>query len=234
MDFIKSLPAVAAEHRRKTGRPFVTLSYAQSLDGCIAARRGEALALSGPQSLTLTHKLRAGHDAILVGIGTVLADNPRLNVRLVNGESPRPIVVDSRLRIPLDCRLLHENSLTAWVIATPDPEPERRKAVESLGAEILTIPGNFKGQVDLSVMLEKLGELGINSIMVEGGSRIITNFLLERLVNFMVLTLAPVVIFGGLRGVSELGYSDPEDLPRLQNPQHKWLGKDLILWGDLT
>ncbi len=234
MDFIKSLPAVAAEHRRKTGRPFVTLTYAQSLDGCIAARRGEALALSGPQSLMLTHKLRAGHDAILVGIGTILADNPRLNVRLVNGNSPRPVVVDSRLRIPLNCRLLHENSVTAWVVSTQDPEPGRRKAIESLGAEILTIPGNCRGQVDLSVLLDKLGEFGIDSVMVEGGSRIITNFLLERLADFMVLTLAPVVLFGGLRCVSELGHLDSEGLPRLRNAQHKWLGKDLILWGDLT
>ncbi len=234
MDFIKSLPAVAAEHRRKTGRPFVTLSYAQSLDGCIAARRGEALSLSGPQSLIFTHKLRAGNDAILVGIGTVLSDNPRLNVRLVNGKSPRPIVVDSQVRIPLESKLLHQNTLTPWVIAATEPEPERRKAVESSGAEILTTACNFRGQVDLCAMLEKLGELGVNSLMVEGGARIITNFLLERLANFMVLTVAPVVIFGGLRGVSDLGRSDPDDLPRLRDPQHKWLGKDLILWGHLT
>jgi riboflavin-specific deaminase-like protein len=234
MDFLKSLPAIAAEHRRKTGRPFVTLSYAQSLDGCIAARRGQALSLSGPQSMIFTHKLRAGNDAILVGIGTVLSDNPRLNVRLVNGNSPRPIVLDSQVRIPPDSKLLHQNTLTPWVIATREPEPERRKAVETSGAEILTIPGNFRGQVDLGAMLDKLGELGINSLMVEGGARIITNFLLERLTNFMVLTVAPIVIFGGLRGVNDLGCSDPVDLPKLQNPQHKWLGKDLILWGNLT
>jgi riboflavin biosynthesis pyrimidine reductase len=81
MDFIKSIPAVAKNHCKRTGRPFVTLSYAQSLDGCISARAGEALALSGAQSLTLTHQLRASHDAILVGIGTVLSDNPQLTVR---------------------------------------------------------------------------------------------------------------------------------------------------------
>ncbi len=91
----KTVLVAAAEHRRRTGRPLVTLSYAQSLDGSIADRPGRPLSLSGSQSLTLTHGLRASHDAILVGIGTVLADNPRLNVRLVTGESPQPVIVDS-------------------------------------------------------------------------------------------------------------------------------------------
>ncbi|MGH9336192.1 MAG: RibD family protein, partial [Vicinamibacteria bacterium] len=88
------------------GRPFVTLAYAQSLDGSIAGEGNRPLSLSCERSQKLTHELRACHDAILVGIGTVLADNPRLIVRLVNGEDPRPIVVDSRLRIPRDARLL--------------------------------------------------------------------------------------------------------------------------------
>src|SRR5262249_24805677 len=86
---IAALVQKAAEHHRYTGRPLVTLSYAQSVDGSIAARPGQPLALSGAQSMTLTHQLRAAHDAILVGIGTVLADNPRLTVRLVEGKNPQ-------------------------------------------------------------------------------------------------------------------------------------------------
>ena len=96
----------AAAHHARTGRPLVTLSYAQSLDGCIAAGPGQRLSLSGPEALMLTHELRAAHAAILVGIGTVLADDPRLTVRLVPGSHPQPVVVDSRLRIPDDCYLL--------------------------------------------------------------------------------------------------------------------------------
>ena len=108
MDQIEEILSGVADHRQRTGCPFVTLSYAQSLDGCIVAQPGQPLALSGAQSLILTHKLRAAHDAILVGIGTVLADNPRLDVRLAPGPDPQPVVVDSRLRFPLNANLLQQ------------------------------------------------------------------------------------------------------------------------------
>jgi len=233
MEFIRSLPAIAAEHRRKTGRPFVTLSYAQSLDGCITGRPGVGIALSGPRSLVLTHQLRARHDAILVGIGTVFSDNPRLNVRLVDGQNPRPIVVDSRLRMPLNAKLLTESSRQLWVVTGENPDQDTRKAVESSGARIISIPSDPRCLVRLDLMLEKLGELGINSIMVEGGSRIITNFLLERLANSLVLTMAPVIL-NGLRGVQDLGASRPEKYLRLNHCNFKRLGEDIILWGDLA
>ena len=141
MNFIEPVLEVAAAHRQRTGRPFVTLSYAQSLDGCISARPGVALALSGRQSLKLTHKLRAEHDAILVGIGTVLSDNPRLNVRLVDGDNPRPIVVDSRLRLPLDCNLLTQESGRPWIATIEKPDKKRSIALEAAGA--VAEPGGF-------------------------------------------------------------------------------------------
>lgn len=233
MDFIKPLIEAAGDHRRRKGAPFVTLSYAQSLDGCISARPGEAIALSGRESLKLTHKLRACHDAILVGIGTVLSDNPRLNVRLVNGNNPRPVVVDSRLRLPLECRLLCGDASPPWIVTRPNPDPERVKALEAAGATVIPIESNPRGQVELGAMLKRLGELGIDSLMVEGGSRIITNFLMERLAEFLVLTVAPVLV-GGLRAVSDLGQSDPRHFLRLKDFGHRWLGEDLIVWGHLT
>lgn len=232
MNFIKTLPAVSAEHHARTGLPFVTLSYAQSLDGSIAARRGESLGLSGPKSLKLTHRLRSKHDAILVGIGTVLSDNPRLTVRLVDGANPRPIVVDSRLRIPLDCRLF-QNSATPWVAATEEHPTARREALEATGAHVLTIRSDNNGQVDLLSMLKRLGQMGIVSLMVEGGSSIITSFLLCRLANYLVLTVAPLLV-GGLRGVNDLGLTGAPSVRSLSHLGHKWLGEDLILWGNLT
>lgn len=233
MNFIKPLLAAAPEHREKSGRPFVTLSYAQSLDGCISGRPGESLALSGRQSLRLTHQLRAAHEAILVGIGTVFSDNPRLNVRLVNGANPRPVIVDSQLRLPLDCNLVRLESRTPWIVTLENPDPDRRQALEGAGARILEVPGNDRGQVDLTVMLEMLADLGINSLMVEGGARIITSFLLGRLADYIVLTVAPVLV-GGLRAVSDLGIPDPASCLCLKNRGHRWLGEDLILWGELA
>ncbi len=126
MDRVKTALAAASEHRQRTGRPLVTLSYAQSLDGSIADRPGRPLSLSGSQCMTLTHGLRASHDAILVGIGTVLADNPRLNVRLVTGESPQPVIVDSRLRFPPYANLLrHGRAPGSWPTKAPTPSAGR-------------------------------------------------------------------------------------------------------------
>jgi 3,4-dihydroxy 2-butanone 4-phosphate synthase/GTP cyclohydrolase II len=229
---IDLLPAEAATHRRRTGRPFVTLSYAQSLDGCIAAQPGQPLALSGSQSLILTHKLRAAHDAILVGIGTVLADDPQLNVRLVAGDNPQPVVVDSRLRFPLNANLLQHPPLP-WIATSRQTGESRQQALEIVGARVLCLPTNAKGQVDLAVLLEQLGDLGVNSLMVEGGAGVITSFLSERLVDYMILTIAPTLV-GGLSAVNHLEQFDPAHLPRLSNPRSEWMGKDLILSGRLS
>ena len=187
---------LAAEHRRRTGRPYVTLSYAQSLDGSIADRPGRPLSLSGSQSLAMTHTLRAAHDAILVGIGTVLADNPRLNVRLVPGRDPQPVIVDSRLRFPAYSNLLR-NCRTPWIAASNGADPQRQRDLEEMGAKVLVLPSQ-NGWVDLTSLLERLGELGMNSLMVEGGAQIITSFLSFRLVDQVVLTIAPMLV-GGLR-----------------------------------
>jgi GTP cyclohydrolase II len=230
-DGIEVLLKRAAGHRLHTGRPFITLSYAQSVDGCIAASSGKPLALSGSQSLTLTHKLRAAHDAILLGIGTVLADNPRLTVRLVEGKDPQPVVVDSKLRLPVNSNLL-QNRFAPLLIATSEAaDIERQKILEAAGARVLRLPANAKGQIDLRALLERLGNLGINRLMVEGGAGVITSFLSERLVDHLVLTVAPVVV-GGLPAVSRSGQRDPYYFPRLLNLRHERMGDDMIFWGD--
>ena len=219
----------AAAHRRRTGRPFVTLSYAQSLDGSIADRPGRPLALSGPQAMALTHGLRAAHEAILVGIGTVLADNPRLNVRLVEGPDPQPVVVDSRLRFPPYAELL-KNRGTPWIATNEGADAERRQVLEAAGARVLVLPGS-NGWVDLAELLKHLGSMGINSLMVEGGAQIITSFLASRLVDQVVLTIAPMLV-GGLRVVNHLGHSSQRRFPRLKNLSYQQLGDDLVLRGE--
>jgi GTP cyclohydrolase II len=228
---IDSLLNRAADHRLRTGRPFITLSYAQSMDGCIATRAREPLALSGSQSLRLTHKLRGAHDAILVGIGAVLADNPRLTVRLIEGKNPQPIIVDSQLRLPLTANLLRSGSVPAWVATTEAADCERQQVLEAAGARVLRLPANAQGKVDLAALLERLGESGINRLMVEGGAGIITSFLAEQLVDHLVLTVVPTIV-GGLAAVSRSGARDRNVFPQFRNLYYELLGDDLVCWGD--
>ena len=223
-----------------TGRPWVTLSYAQSLDGSITARRGQPLALSGGAAMSVTHQLRATHDAILVGVGTLLADDPQLNVRLVPGPDPRPIVLDSSLRTPPTARILQRRP-PALICTTHLAAPARSRPLEDAGACIEVIAAADDGRVDLHHLLTRLQQLGIEHLMVEGGSQMITSFIASRLVDHLGVTIAPVLV-GGLRAVegpiagpAEMGSSDPrysiEHFPRLDGFQTGLIGQDLVVWG---
>ncbi len=197
---IKAHLSSAQTYRNARGRPFVTLAYAQSLDGSIASGGKQPLALSSAEAMALTHALRAAHDAILVGIGCVLADNPRLTVRLIPGRSPQPVVVDSTLRCPLTANLLMHNGASPWIVTTDKADKERQKLLETAGATVIRL-GNPSGvRIDLSALLKRLSRMGVSSIMVEGGAQIITSFLAERLVDQVVVTIAPLLV-GGLRAV---------------------------------
>jgi 3,4-dihydroxy 2-butanone 4-phosphate synthase/GTP cyclohydrolase II len=212
------------------GRPFVTLSYAQSLDGSITRQRGQPLALSGQESLTLTHQLRTSHDAILVGIGTVLADDPRLTARLVAGPDPQPIIVDSQLRLPLAARLLTEHPHKPIVATTKTADLQKEAALAAAGAKVVRFPATANGQVSLPHLLACLDKHGIHSLMVEGGAGIITSFLVGQLVDRLIITVAPLLV-GGLNAVGNL---NGHGLPQLKNPHTQWLGKDMVLSGEVS
>jgi GTP cyclohydrolase II len=213
-------------HATGTRWPFVTLSYAQSVDGCIAATADRPLALSGEASLALTHDLRALHGAILVGVGTVIADDPRLTVRLVAGAQPRPVVLDSRLRTPPTARLLR-CGVTPLIATTAAADRRSQRRLEAAGAEVVRLPADGEGRVSVPAALERLGAAGVGSVMVEGGARVITSFLGSRVIDHLVLTVAPLLV-GGLRGVHDLG----SGFPRLANLAYQPLGEDLVVWGD--
>ena len=227
---LKEISAQALASCREQQRPLVTLTYAQSLDGSIAARPGHPLAISCPESQAFTHSLRAVHDAILVGIGTVLADNPRLNVRLVAGPNPQPVLLDSRLRFPSYANLLKNGNLP-WVITTFAAEASRQEDLEKRGARVFRLPEGSCGGIDLEALLAKLGEMGITSIMVEGGAQVISSFITSRLVDQVIATVAPVLV-GGLR-VLDSSLSLPlGHFPRLTPVSFHQVGKDLVLWGN--
>ena len=224
---VSLLQAKALRHFDRTRRPFVTLAYAQSLDGSLATTPGKPLALSGAQSLTLTHALRAAHDAILVGVGTVLADDPQLTVRLVAGADPQPVVLDSTLRTPLTARLL-EHPRGLWILTTPCSSEAARTALAARGATILLAPTRSDGRVDLDGALALLAQRGVRSLMVEGGAQVLEAFLLAHRVDYAVVTLAPRLV-GGLHAFQHVANGVA---PRLAHVAYTPAGEDLIVWGE--
>jgi len=205
------------------GRPWVTLSYAQSLDGSIAKQRGTPLALSGPTTLRITHHLRARHAAILIGIGTLLADDPQLTVRLVSGNDPQPVLLDNYLRSPLDSRLLH-GPKTPWIMAAQQASTERETNLVQAGARVFRVATE---RVELPELMAILAHEGICSVMVEGGARVITSFLQARLVDLIVLTIAPRFV-GGLPAVENLLFEDGFHLDEFGMQRYE---DDLLVWG---
>jgi riboflavin-specific deaminase-like protein len=150
----------------KPVRPFVTLSFAQSLDGCVARERGQPYALSSRESLVMTHRLRAMHAGILVGVGTVLADNPALTVRLCDGASPRPVVLDSTLRTPPSAKVCERAPLLLHVRDESAEMRTRREALVRRGAETIECSALANGRVDLADALSRLAAR-VPSLMVE-------------------------------------------------------------------
>lgn len=217
----------------KEARPLVTLSYAQSLDGSITVTRGQPLAISGPQSMEMTHRLRADHDVILIGIGTLLADDPSLTVRLVEGRSPQPVILDSNLRFPLEAKLWRHPAHKPWIATVGPADPERKAALEALGATIFELPADAEGKVSLPHLMTALYAKGVERIMVEGGACVITEFLLQRLVDRVIITVAPMFV-GGLNAVGSLKRLNGHGLPSLQNSSVHRLGQDMVLVGDVA
>ena len=220
-----------APPHKNSNRPAITLSYAQSLDGSITVQRGQPAAISGPHSLKFTHQLRAAHDAILVGIGTVLADDPRLTVRLADGKNPQPIVLDTHLQLPLHARLL-QNKQPPWIAAGETANCHKQAALEAAGARVWRFPLNHQGQVNLHAVLAKLAAEQIETVMVEGGATVITNFLAAQLVDRVILTVAPRFI-GGLNAIGSL-LPNGRSQPQLHNPYTTWMGRDMVLFGDVV
>lgn len=178
-------------------RPHVTIAYAQTLDGRLATRTGSSQWISGPESLRLAHALRASHDAVMVGIGTVLADDPWLSCRIRGGRDPIRIVLDGQLRTPPDARLLPRRKGPRTIIATTARASEaRERALVRAGAEVWRLPAHRSGRVRLHDLARRLGEAGLTSVLVEGGGEVHASFLEARLADELILYLAPKVVGG--------------------------------------
>jgi diaminohydroxyphosphoribosylaminopyrimidine deaminase / 5-amino-6-(5-phosphoribosylamino)uracil reductase len=215
----------------RTGLPFVTVKFAQTLDGRIATSTGDSQWISGSASLRLAHQLRREHHAIMVGIGTVLKDDPRLTVRLVDGRDPLRVILDSNLRLPVEARVLANGAARhTLVITTGRADADRAAEIERLGAEVLKLQSApDRAGVDVRKALENLGGRGIASVLVEGGSATVTSLLAARLVDRLVIAIAPKIIGRGTEAIGELGIEHLKDALTFSSFRTRRLGPDIVV-----
>jgi GTP cyclohydrolase II len=224
--------SLLGEVRSTTTRPYVVVKYAQTIDGRIATSTGDARWISGEEERRTSHALRAACDAVLVGVGTILADDPRLTVRLVPGASPIRVVLDPRLRLPDDARVLEADGVTTIVTTGASPA-ERRDELRRRGVSVVVVPAGPDG-LDLHATLEALFDDGIRSMLVEGGARVITSFLSLGLADRLVVAIAPRVMGSGTDAVNDLGITEVASSIRLERRAVHVAGDDVLIAGDLA
>jgi diaminohydroxyphosphoribosylaminopyrimidine deaminase/5-amino-6-(5-phosphoribosylamino)uracil reductase len=217
-------------HFMETGLPFVTIKYAQTLDGRIATATGESQWISSETSLKYTHQLRASHDAILVGAGTVIKDNPELTVRLVRGRNPLRVIVDSELKIPKQAKVFQNISGARTLITTikTSADPKFQSIADS-GVEIITIKADRKGNVDLIKLFKILAARNISSILIEGGAQIITSTLKNNLANRLITIIAPKILGSGIEAVGDLNIRKLSLAKKLSIQKVSRCGNDIII-----
>jgi len=215
-------------------RPRVLIHYAQTLDGRIATRTGSSRWISGAESLRFAHELRAAHDAVLVGIETALVDDPRLTVRHAEGPDPLKVVVDSSLRLPITAALLRETP-ERTILLTTAAAPEGAVArVVALGARVVVAASDGDGRVALSDGLRRLADVGVRSLLVEGGARVITALLHQQLVDRMAICVAPVILGRGVEAIGDLGIAELANALGLRALDVRRLGQDVIVSGEVA
>jgi diaminohydroxyphosphoribosylaminopyrimidine deaminase/5-amino-6-(5-phosphoribosylamino)uracil reductase len=217
-------------HYITTGKPYVIMKSAMTLDGKIASYSGKSQWVSCEQSREHTHQTRKRVSAIMVGIGTVLADNPMLTCRTENPSNPIRIVCDSNLRIPIDCKLVTTAKDIPTYVATVSNDSEKVSKLESLGVKVLkTSPQN--GRVNLSELVETLGSLKVDSLLIEGGSELNFSVIESELVDCLQVYLAPMVLGGksAKTPVGGLGFDSPDLAKRFKLSKMETIGTDLFL-----
>lgn len=224
-----------------TGLPHVSLKLALSLDGRIATRSGASKWVTGPEARAKVQELRATRDAVAVGIGTALADDPRLTVRdealLLHGRTPLRVVFDSRLRLPLHSRLVQTaREIPTWIMAGSDSPEDSEQALVDAGCVVVRVPNSAEGRVDVTAALRLLASQGIVSMLVEGGAELAGSLLASRLADELHAFIAPILL--GPRGrpgaVDWAGPDTPNEAPRIVDPKWELCGRDAYVSGPLA
>ncbi len=213
--------------------PYIALKYAMTADGKIATDTGESQWITGEDARTHVHCLRDYYAGILVGIGTVLKDNPRLTCRIPGGRNPARIVLDTHLRIPVDSDIVKASFVSPLFIVYSDGDEEKGNVLEGMGAQLIKVPAK-DGEVDLRAALKVLGEIGIDGILVEGGAHINNAFLREGLVDCVYVYIGAKLFGGaGLSPITGIGIDKVSEGLLLTNPQVETFDDDVLIVYDV-
>lgn len=221
----------------RTKRPFVVLKMAATLDGRIATRTGDARWVTGPAARAYVHRLRHAMDAIMVGIGTAVADDPQLTARLDSGpgKDPMRVVLDSRLRMPDNARMLSQPSeADTWIVCAADASQKDKARLEAQGAHLLEVPLSADG-LAMDAIVMRLGEMGITSLLIEGGGRVAASALKAKVVDKVLFFYAPKIL-GGDDGIPMCRGKGPAMMSEstlLNDIEVLRVGEDILISGYL-
>lgn len=218
----------------KTGKPYVALKYSMSLDGKIAAHTGESQWITGDAARSDVHKKRNHYSAIMVGLGTVISDDPQLTCRISGGRNPIRIICDTNLRTPLDCNLVKTATEIRTIILSTVSDIGKISPYTDLGCEVLTVPLK-NGHIDLSAAIKLLGNMKIDSIMIEGGGTLAWSAIKSKTVNKVLAYVAPCIIGGaGAKSpVDGTGFSHMNEILRLKKSSVVKIGDDFLIESEV-
>jgi diaminohydroxyphosphoribosylaminopyrimidine deaminase/5-amino-6-(5-phosphoribosylamino)uracil reductase len=234
VDAAEKLNEVYLKYMRK-GIPFVSLKIAQTIDGRIAASNGSSRWITGEESRRCVHTLRSQHDAVLVGVNTVVEDDPQLTVRFVEGENPIRIILDRTLRVPLESKIVKGDGLIRTIIATSElSDPSKKEQLREKGVAIWDFPLNERGNIDLKVLLRRAAHQDITSILVEGGSEVFSIFLQSGLTDKVYVFIAPTLLGSGRSSIMDIGIDTITSALRLRDVDCQRYGEDALITGYIS
>jgi diaminohydroxyphosphoribosylaminopyrimidine deaminase/5-amino-6-(5-phosphoribosylamino)uracil reductase len=215
------------------GRPFTVLKLAMSLDGRIAARGGDSRWISSEESRRLVHQWRREADVVMVGAGTVIADNPRLTCRIENGRDPVRVIIDGRLRSPAEAIVFRQSSSAPTIIATAQSLTSRVKRRYGPGIEAIAAPSGESG-IALRPVMRELARRGWSKVLIEGGAHLAGAALKAGVVDRVAFFVAPRIIGTGLPAIEGLDARTVRQSIRLENLAARQIGADWLIEGDVA